>query len=228
LKSGKRRTTQQRDDLETSQPDHEPHEPHEQRTIANPTHDQQTNQTPTARTAGKAARFAIESESPAGPPWYPHLEMAAEPKKPAAEEPRQAKTRPGPPPPPLEIITDEKGRQRVVNPSPLSDMRKDQRRRVIQGVLEHAALHGSVDAAKAVLAHERWTQEMGKGRPPVRGKIELEKTILLVDDIGTTHQPVRRLPEETKVLEPGQHRPRNPAVPPTSDKDELCKAEETH
>ena len=137
--------------------------------------------------------------------------MARPPKTPKAD----------PPPALIREEIDQDGHRTLTNPSPLRGINRPRRIRLMVGVLEHLAAHGSGDAAKAVLAHERWAEEMKAGRPPLRGKVDVDHSVTLVDDIGRTHEPRTRLPDaqpsEAKALPPGPTDPIKPAVPPTSD-----------
>lgn len=141
---------------------------------------------------------------------------------------RPSKVKKEDPPPLIREEMDQDGRRVLVNPSPLRGIKRPQRIRLMVGVLEHLAANGSGDSAKAVLAHERWAEEMKAGRPPLRGKVDIDHSVTLIDDIGRTHAPRQRLPAgEAKALPPGPTDPIKPAVPPTSDNNEICKPEES-
>jgi hypothetical protein len=151
-----------------------------------------------------------------------------------ARPPRTVKEkakRPDIPPPPIETRTTPTGQVKLVNPSPLKGMKRPERIRYMIGIMEYAAVHGNVDAARHVAAHERWAEEMKAGRPPLRGKVDIDHSVTLVDDIGRTHQPTRRLPEGEHLKAkappslPAPHK--KPTVPPTSDNNVICKPGES-
>lgn len=135
---------------------------------------------------------------------------------------RPPKTKKPDPEPLIREEIDQDGTRKLVNPSPLRGIRRPQRIRLMVGVLELLASKGSGDAAKAVLAHERWAEEMKAGRPPLRGKVDVDHSVTLVDDIGQTHTPRSRLPaqpaQKAKALPPADQDDKKPTDPARSDK----------
>ena len=81
------------------------------------------------------------------------------------------------------LVKDATGRY-FVNGTRLGKLRRDLRMRVLLQVVEAQALMGSLDAAKAALAHHRWVAEMKDGRAPIRGELVL-RPASVVDDLGT-------------------------------------------
>jgi hypothetical protein len=87
------------------------------------------------------------------------------------------------------LIRQADGSLDVADPSPLAKLPAAKRQRVVLGVVECRALRGDMDAAKLLLSWWRWNREMKRGRAPVRGTVQHDHRVTVVDDLGRS-EPV--------------------------------------
>lgn len=125
--------------------------------------------------AGRATRRTLQPQRP-GPPLADRSADDLDPAQvdAAGEELEKA--------PPAGKDTGPDGAGRIL--PPWAGRPKSYRIRAVLDVLEARAAAGDTDAAKAVLSHYRWDEEMRKGRPALRGDIGVNHGVRVFDDLG--------------------------------------------